>query len=216
MTAEQHARSLFDVLPAEVRHLVILGGGSLRAFYDGTEIKDIDCFFVSLASYTYVAAYLSGRSDWTSEAAPNGIRNFRSPEGHLVSLIGFEFGTPHEHCARFDLRCCAHVAIYEPSTDEVVVVSLEGAVADASEKLLFVLNNNGTERTIRRITHYVEDYGYTLHPDQPEQDELFEDDDFPGHAPQGVHARPKAPEPEYILRARRRVRAIPVTNHGYP
>ncbi len=36
MTAEQHARSLFDVLPAEVRHLVILGGGSLRAFYDGT------------------------------------------------------------------------------------------------------------------------------------------------------------------------------------
>ncbi|MEN3032953.1 hypothetical protein, partial [Chromobacterium amazonense] len=97
MTAEQHARSLFDVLPAEVRHLVILGGGSLRAFYDGTEIKDIDCFFVSLASYTYVAAYLSGRNDWTSEAAPNGIRNFRSPEGHLVSLIGFEFGTPHEH-----------------------------------------------------------------------------------------------------------------------
>ncbi|WP_251274144.1 hypothetical protein, partial [Enterobacter hormaechei] len=87
-----------------------------------------------------------------------------------VSLIGFEFGTPHEHCARFDLRCCAHVAIYEPSTDEVVVVSLEGAVADASKKLLFVLNNNGTERTIRRITHYVEDYGYTLHPDQPEQE----------------------------------------------
>ena len=56
-----------------------------------------------------------------------------------------------------------------------------------------MLNNNGTERTIRRITHYVEDYGYTLHPDQPEQDELFEDDDFSGHAPQGVHTPQKAP-----------------------
>lgn len=218
MTAEQHARSLFDVLPAEVRHLVILGGGSLRAFYDGTEIKDIDCFFKCSADYYYVSNVLDDMPGWTSEDAPTGIRNFRSPCGRLVSLIGFEFGTVDEHVRRFDLRCCAMAAVFLKKYDEVVVCyyDLAEVVRDCTEKLLFVLNNNGTERTIRRITHYVEDYGYTLHPDQPEQDELFEDDDFPGHAPQGVHTPPKAPEPEYILRARRRVRAIPVTNHGYP
>lgn len=214
MTIEQHARTLFDVLPAQVRHLVVLGGGSLRAFYDGTDIKDIDCFFKSLGDFHRAAFELSTAPGWASEDAPNGIRNFRSPCGKLVSLIGFEFGTPDEHCARFDLRCCAHVAVC--LGEQVYVVSYPDAIADAERKLLFVLNNNGTERTIRRITHYVEDYGYGLHPDQPEQDDLFEDDGDYGYAPQGVHTPPKVPEPEYIIRARRRVRAIPVTNHGYP
>lgn len=212
MTAEQHARSLFDVLPVQVRHLVVLGGGSLRAFYDGTAIKDLDCFFKSCADFYRASFELSAEPGWVSEDAPNGIKNFRSPCGKLVSLIGFEFGTPDEHCARFDLRCCAHVAVC--LGEQVIVVSDPEAIADASAKLVFILNNNGTERTIRRITHYVEDYGYTLHPDQPEQDDA--EDDYPGHAPQGVHIPPKAPEPEYIVRARRRVRAIPVTNHGYP
>lgn len=214
MTAEQHARSLFDVLPAEVRHLVILGGGCLRAFHDGTAIKDIDCFFRNQDDYHQVADVLSWTPGWVSEVAPNRVRNFRSPTGELVSLIGFSFGQAVDHLERFDFRCCGHVAVLV--NERVVLASLPGAEEDCAERLLYVLNNNGTERTIRRIRHYVEDYGYSLHPDQLEQGDLFDDaDEQPdGHLPQGVHTPPR--EPEYVLAARRRVRAIPITPHGYP
>lgn len=216
MTLMQHALSLFAVLPESIRPEVILGGGCLRAHFDGTEIKDIDCFFRTHEDYLSVADILDDEEGWERADSPNGVTNFTSPSGHLVSLIGFEFGDALAHAERFDFRCCAHVAAYVSQT-LTAVLSLPGAEDDAHNRLLYVLNNNGTERTLRRIQHYVEDYGYSLHPEQevePEQGDLF--DDIDGHMPQGVRPEPaRLPEPEYLVAARRRVRSLPVTSHGY-
>lgn len=218
MNLMQHAVSLFALLPEAIRPEVILGGGCLRAHFDGTEIKDIDCFFRSREDFLKVADILDDEPGWERADSPNGVINFTAPSGHLVSLIGFEFGDALDHADRFDFRCCAHVAAYVSPT-LVAVLSLPGAEDDARGRLLYVLNNNGTERTVRRIQHYVEDYGYALHPDQevePEQGDLFEDDGIDGHMPQGVRPEPaRLPEPEYIVAARRRVRSLPVTTHGY-
>lgn len=216
-TIVEHAKALLEPLPRAIRYTAILGGGALRAFYDGTPIHDVDLFFRSRAEYD-AAVFELRRIGWTAEVSPRGVTNFRSPSGLLYSLIGFGFGAPLEHLTRFDFRCCQHIAGWISSaTDEPVVLSAPGAAEEARCKLLYVVNNNGTERTLRRIRHYVEDYGYELHPGQEEAEPEEEEDVPPGHLPQGVHGQPSVPPEDggLIARALRRLARIPVTTRGY-
>lgn len=214
-TIEEHAKALLEPLPRVIRYTAILGGGALRAFYDGTPIHDVDLFFRSKVEYD-AAVFELRIIGWAEEVSPNGVTNFRAPSGLLYSLIGFDFCAPLEQLSRFDFRCCQHIAGWISSAmDEPVVLSAPGAAEEARCKLLYVVNNNGTERTLRRIRHYVEDYGYELHPGQEEAEP--EEDVPPGHLPQGVHDQ-QSVQPEdggYIARALRRLARIPVTTRGY-
>ena len=147
-------------LPRGVRILPILGGGAIRSFLDGTQVRDYDLFFRSKEAYIATVVELQ-HAEWVERLSPAGARVFTNPEtGHEFNLIGFFFGSPAEHVARFDFRCCAVAAYWEGGL--VREVSIPGAIEDARAKVLTVLNNNGTERTLKRIAKYVGLYGYTL------------------------------------------------------
>ncbi len=153
-------RAFFDELPASVAASAILAGGALRAFYDGSEVKDYDLFFRTNHDYCLADLALAA-AGWERVPNPNSnANNFRAPSGKLVNLVGFAFGTAAEQIERFDFRCCALSAWLSDSI--VCTLNDPAAIDDAEEKLLVVRNNNGTERTMKRIAHYVEDYGYTV------------------------------------------------------
>lgn len=154
-----YVRGIFEMLPQSCRPLVIVGGGALRAYFDGTRVKDYDLFFRSALDYATTARTLV-QNGWTELPAPNGTRIFRSPTGEYFNLIGFVFGPPLDHAERFDFRCCAMVAWVESET--YFFHSADGAITDALARSLVVRNNNGTERTLRRINHYRHDYGYSV------------------------------------------------------
>ncbi|HKN45894.1 MAG TPA: hypothetical protein VJW23_18425, partial [Propionibacteriaceae bacterium] len=118
--------------------------------------------------------------------------------------VGFEFCTPEEQAARFDFRCCQMV-VWLSADGEIHAYQCDGAEADATAKLLTVMNNNGTERTIGRIQRYEEKYGYTLVFDEVDQ-EPIEEDERPLGAPSfDFHA----------YKVRRYVDRLPIKRSGY-
>jgi len=219
MSLRQHTQSLYNLFPETWRSSIILGGGCLRAYYDNTPIKDIDCFFRSEEDYRAVVRTIAYTPGYTSLRIHERYCEYRHPGGRVINLVGFVFGNPREHLERFDFRCCQFVAWYDDEgrlqTDYML-----GAANDADAKLLYIQNNNGTERTLRRICHYIEDYGYLLHPDQTvEQEDAFEDafDEFDAHRAQGVHPSAfKEAQPGRMRAARRRLAALPVQRYEYP
>jgi len=223
MNLYQHAQSLYNLFPEHWRSHIILGGGCLRACFDKTPIRDIDCFFRSEGAYRLIRKSALSTSGFVFAKGNARYCEFWRSGGYIINLVGFVFGDEDDHLYRFDFRCCQFVAWYDDEgclkTDYIVP-----ADKDAREKLLYIQNNNGTERTLRRIRHYVEDYGYSLHPDQTvEQEDAFEgefgdvfEDGFDAHRPQGVHPSDfrEAP-PDWLRRARRRVSALPVRTLPY-
>ena len=173
MTTSSSILAALDELPESVRRAAILAGGALRAVYDGSKVKDFDLFFRTKEDYEAAISALAAlvKHDADFEPEPGswrigehlgsyGTANFISPTGRLFNLIGFVFGEPLEHLALFDFLCC-RMAVFQ-SNGRPVFHAEHGAVEDASARRLTVLSNNGTERTIKRIEHYMEDYGYKL------------------------------------------------------
>lgn len=173
MTPSSSILAALDELPESIRRTAILAGGALRAVYDGSQVKDYDLFFRTAEDYGAAVAALVGlvKYDHNFVKVPGsweigehlgsyGTANFISPSGRLFNLIGFVFGEPLEHLALFDFLCC-RMAVFQ-SNGCPVFHAEHGAVEDASARRITVLSNNGTERTIKRIEHYMEDYGYKL------------------------------------------------------
>jgi len=218
MSLYWHAKSLFNLFPERWRSAIILGGGCLRAYYDKTTIKDIDCFFRCVEDYQAVKEAMAGTDGYVLIKDNHRCCEFWRTGGYIINLVGFIFGEPHDHLERFDFRCSQFVAWF----NEVGILHTEcapEAPTDAQKKLLYIQNNNGTERTLRRIRHYVEDYEYNLHPEQDiEQEDAFEDEfsAFDAHRPQGVHPSDfKAAPPEWLRHARRRVAALSAQPYSY-
>jgi len=220
MALYQHAQNLYSQFPWGWRSAIILGGDCLRAYYDCTSIKDIDCFFRCKEDYEAIKDAMDEHDNYVLRKDNKRFCEYTYlPDGTVINLIGFVFGSPREHLDRFDFRCSQLIAWI----DEEGVMRVEfapGAYQDALHKYLYIQNNNGTERTLRRIRHYIEDYGYQLHPDQTvEQEDAFEDEfsAFDAHMPQGVHPSDfREASPEWGNRARRRVAALPVQRYPYP
>lgn len=162
MTPIEFAREVFAELPERIRELPILGGGALRALFDGTEIKDYDLFFRNHDEYLITARALE-EEGWEFlgfSGGSVGASEWQSPSGRMFNLVDFYWGTPLDHAERFDFRCCAMVAFIVGG--EVSYFADVNAEDDATSRLLVLRWNNGDERTIKRIQHYVNDYGYTL------------------------------------------------------
>jgi len=218
MTLHAHARSLYLLFPEHWRSAIILGGGCLRAYYDKTPIKDIDCFFRCEEDYQAIVDAMDKTYGYVKIKGTHRCCEFWRTGGYIINLVGFVYGTPCEHLERFDFRCSQLVAWIDD--EGILRTSCEpSAPTDACEKLLHIQNNNGTERTLRRIRHYIEDYGYALHPAQTiEQEDAFEDEfsEFDAHRPQGVHPSDfRETPPDWSRCARRRVAALPVQPFDY-
>lgn len=173
MTTSSSIREALDELPESVRKAAILAGGALRAVYDGSKVKDYDLFFRTKEDYEaaisalaalvkYDADFVLAPGSWQigERLGSYGTANFISPSGRLFNLIGFVFGEPREHLQLFDFLCCRMAVFF---LDGHLVFHAEpGALPDAMSRRLRVMSNNGVDRTIKRIEHYMEDYGYKL------------------------------------------------------
>ncbi|MDO4708270.1 MAG: hypothetical protein Q4B94_00335 [Pseudomonadota bacterium] len=160
---ERHLQHLARLIPRRA----ILAGGALRAAFDGTTPGDIDFFFRHRWDYRYACLsfwLLSLFGLYAPLSAPNGTRRFRNKvTGEIINLVGFVFGTPNAHMERFDFRCCKMAMTFSRRSG-LTFYALPGAINDALNKHLVVVNNNGTRRTVKRIQRYIRDYGYTLMP----------------------------------------------------
>lgn len=155
-----YIRAILAELPEGVADTAILAGGALRAFYDGTPVKDYDLFFSNKEDFA--AARIALAAAWPDDLPfeCRGAWTHTAPSGKQFNLVGFCFGSAVETIERFDFRCCGIAGWLEGHV--VCSTALEGAIGDAEAKLLVIRNNNGDERTERRVDHYVEDYGYTV------------------------------------------------------
>jgi len=219
MSFYQHVQSLYNRFPLHWRSSIILGGGCLRAYYDLVPIKDIDCFFRCKEDYETIREAMGEDSRYVLRKTAERFCEYTYlPDGTVVNLVGFVFGSPEEQLHRFDFRCCQFVAWIDEQGVLREDYDLE-APDDAQYKLLYIQNNNGTERTLRRIQHYIEDYGYRLHPEQTvEQEDAFEDEFNPetdAHQPFVHPSICKAAPPDYMRHARRRIAALPVQHYPY-
>ncbi|MCO5735943.1 hypothetical protein [Stenotrophomonas maltophilia] len=185
-TVTRYAKQLLAGLPEDVRRTAILAGGALRAYYDKTPLADVDLCFRSSADFDKAFVSMCCRDydfrEWKGRSAVFK----RVSDGLEFNLIGFMHGDPAETIERFDFRCCRMAAWYDADGGLRTLFG-HGAVGDAVTKTLVILVNNGTPRTVKRINHYVQDYGYTLdtsledhlEPERPEalaevQDDLAE------------------------------------------
>lgn len=205
-TLNGYAAEILCELPACARPLCILGGGALRAFYDGTTPKDYDIFFRSYEDFVVVMDLLIFVLNWPLDStSPLQAPSFTAPSGHVFNLIGFAYAGPEEQASRFDFRCCQMVA-WADTYGAINVHLCEGAEDDAKAKVLTVMNNNGTDRTIGRIQRYVEKYGYTVAFDEVDQESIEEGNDN-GGCPATFDI--------YALKIRRYVERFPVHRSGY-
>lgn len=204
MTPAGYAESILRKLPASVQTLPILGGGALRAYFDGTPVKDYDLFFRSHEDFAAVEAAFRNDFGFFPSASNNGALTFYDRDGNEWNLIGFAFGDETEHFNRFDFRCCAMVAWLTPE-GTACFASDTYAIQDAETKALYVRNNNGTERTLRRIARYVEVYGYALvgvNETEVEEHDHLESEEYPDTlVPIGTF--------EAVQRIRRQLRRCP-------
>lgn len=163
-----YVRAILEELPEHIRERVIIAGGCLRAFYDGTTVKDYDLFFRSVQDYLAADRALADLAHSSDSAAwienfdvAAATAEFISPTGKRFNLVGFAFGEVEEQLSRFDFLCCAMAAWQEPN-GMVCFVPVEGSIEDATAKRLTVRVSNGDERTLRRIARYENDYGYAV------------------------------------------------------
>ena len=164
MSLRAHVAAVFAALPRFAAEVSILAGGSLRAYYDGTEVKDYDLFFRDRHDYrtAYTAMEIAG---FEFLGTRGGSETWLSPCGKEFNLVSLAFGSPEEHVSRFDFRCCqmaAWIEVNSVGAPMTQVIKAQRAVYDCRKKRLRLVNNNGTERTAKRIEHYEADYGYAL------------------------------------------------------
>lgn len=180
LTIYGYAKALFALLPSFTRSAAMIGGGALRAYYDKTEVADVDLFFRTNADYERALAEMHEHPAFRFTGWKGRTAVFKRGDGLEYNLIGFMWDDAQGTLARFDFRCCRMVA-WIANDGSLEFLAEPGAINDAVTKTLIVLLNNGTERTIKRVLHYQNDYGYVLdmtadehlEPAEPEQLELF-------------------------------------------
>jgi len=156
----EYVEEVLSELPPAIRSLCILGGGALRAFFDGTTVKDYDLFFANNDDFEAALHAVGDGPRFTYDGNAGRTVTFRSDSGMDFNLIGFAFGSARDHAAAFDFRCCQMVAWIEEDSGEVRFYAEPGAEDEATRRILTVVNNNGTDRTEERITRYSQVYGY--------------------------------------------------------
>lgn len=156
-----YAKALLRLLPEEARSIAILAGGALRGYFDKTPLADIDLVFRSEEDFQRACEIFRSSTAYQFVKCKGRTEVFTDVDGTEVNLIGFAFGGAQETIERFDFRCC-RMAAWLNENGGIEFVCDPHAVSDAVTKTLVVLLNNGTERTLRRIDHYVLDYGYRL------------------------------------------------------
>ncbi len=158
--AEQ-LRQVFLSMPPGVAESAILAGGALRALFDGTKTKDYDLFFRSADdAEAAVKAFQSRHGCIVDLEASHPTALAYQCGGRLFNIVTFGYGDPGAVIDGFDFRCAQIAAVWDGS--EVTLISKPGAIEDAQRKHLELVNNNGDERTAKRIEHYEVDYGYSL------------------------------------------------------
>jgi hypothetical protein len=203
---QRYAGEVLLSLPLGTESLAILGGGALRAFFDKTEVKDYDLFFRSEQDYAFANASFHLSERFEELESPAGTAQYREKRtGRLFNLIGFHFNTPEEHAKEFDFRCCQLVAWFDSNMEFNRHFEI-GAVSDATDKLIVVVNNNGEERTLKRIDKYITQYGYTVQVDTADVHEEFP---YDGLLMVGLVLTPKVTVDREVIA--RRVRRMPVS-----
>lgn len=163
---QEFLRPAFSVLPAPVRANAMLGGGALRAFYDGTAVKDYDLFFASCEEFARACAYLRRSAHFEETTAENETQfpsfSFDSEDGRtfVFNLIGFRhLPNLSELAMSFDFTCVAHAAAW-PEHIGLTVVSVGTAIGDARDRVLRFQRRQTFGRASRRAKRYFDAYGY--------------------------------------------------------
>lgn len=152
--------ALYERMPPEVRPLAIIGGGALRAYFDGTQTKDIDLFFRCGQDFYAALAAFSAEAATFDLGAPVGTCIIRY-NGAVFNLIGFHTVEDIQTSAEsFDFRCVGMAASWGPH-GEVEFFAVPGAIDDAESKTLNFLTMQRTNRVVKRLRRYVDELGYT-------------------------------------------------------
>lgn len=161
-TVTRYVKQLFAPLPEIVQRLGIVAGGAVRSFYDKTTLADVDLCFRSSTDFDRAFVAMIEHPDYVFQEWKGRSAVFKhTGNGMEFNLIGFMHGEPVDTIARFDFRCCRMAAWFDADGGLRTLFG-HGAVGDACTKTLVLMVNNGTSRTVKRINHYLVDYGYTL------------------------------------------------------
>lgn len=164
-TITEWVTALYERMPAEVQRRAIIGGGALRAYFDGTQTKDIDLFFSDALDYTLAVSEFELAGATFEAGCPNGTEIVHY-NGAIFNLVGFHyFQDAGEAAGSFDFRCVSMAAEYVPLDGAgfggVQFYAAHGAIADAESKTLNFQTPQRTERVIKRLRRYVDELGYT-------------------------------------------------------
>lgn len=152
--------ALYERMPPEVRPLAIIGGGALRAYFDGTQTKDIDLFFRTLED-SIAACDVFQAEGATFESDVPAMTSIVHYNGAIFNLIGFHTVESASHAAEgFDFRCVGMAGSWGPH-GEVEFYAVPGAIDDAEAKRLNFLTMQRTNRVAKRLRRYVDELGYT-------------------------------------------------------
>ena len=152
--------AMYERMPPEVRPLAMIGGGALRAYFDGTRTKDIDLFFRNVADFTAAVQVFAVEGASFGLGAPVGtdIVHFNGAE---FNLIGFHCHPSAQEVAEsFDFRCVGMAAAYD-GHGSIDFHAVDGAIEDAESKTLNFQTAQRTARVIKRLRRYVDELGYT-------------------------------------------------------
>jgi hypothetical protein len=132
--------------------------------FDGTKVKDYDLFFrnaedAAVAVTAFMSAALAGSCALRNDLSYPTALTFQCGDRQF-NLVTFGYGDPGTIIDGFDFRCVQIAAVWDGA--EVTLISNPGAIEGAQRKHLELVNNNGDERTAKRIEHYEVDHGYSL------------------------------------------------------
>lgn len=155
--------ALYERMPPEVRPLAIVGGGALRAYFDGSQTKDIDLFFRTFGDYAgAIDAFEANGATYPVGVEVPAMTAIVHHNGAVFNLIGFHtFGESGLQGAAesFDFRCVGMSASWGPH-GEIEFYAVPGAIDDAEAKRLNFLTMQRTVRVIKRLRRYVDELGY--------------------------------------------------------
>jgi hypothetical protein len=159
-----HALSIFRKMPAGTGALAFIAGGCFRSFIDGTSTKDYDLFFASHGDWSLAVQFFRWDSRFKEITKPGeeAFPSFTNGVDAPFNLIGFRFHkNARSLAASFDFRCCGFAAEMV-DIENVDVFAVDGAINDATDRVLNFLNHQHIDRVMRRSNRYTTQYGYRL------------------------------------------------------
>lgn len=163
MTYDEYVLKIFAKIPTGAQRISILAGGALRAFYDGTKVKDYDLFFRDRGDFLRAVLAFQQSTSPVWAVAQTGPKTYIAEHPLLgkFNLVGFRFGTPREIIDSFDFTCCQFAAFRGHITNEIHTIQGHRSHLDARQKILKLTNTQPLRVTEEREAHYMNDYGYT-------------------------------------------------------